>query len=762
MKNLTNLLIIFCLAIISACSSEVKQLDVEHYISAEQFLPVNAAKLVFNNNVQAHWIENSENFWYTINTRKGKEFLLVDPNAKTKEAAFDHEMLAKELSVLMDTVYEAYRLPFNRIKLNDENEVNFTVEGNDYRFNIENSELSKVAKKPIVKGEKSPDGKWTAYVKEHNLFIQNLKTKKETQLSWDGVEKYEYANSYSWYNLIDVDNPSEAKSELNIKWSPDSKKIATIRTDYRKAKHLYLLQNVPDEGMRAKPWSYERPLPGETDLAMVEFVLFDVKSRKQTKIDVEPYPSFLYWGSMEWVNNEVLEMDKRHRGFKQIDILEVNAKTGKSRLVARDKMETYVDVNISYYKVLDKTKELLMTSERDGWNHLYLYDWITGALKKQITKGEFVFKGVKFIDETKRKIYFTAGGKEDGRNPYLDHLYVVNFDGSNLNLLTPEDAHHEINFNKKGDFFVDNYSKVDLPTVSVIRSANTGDIFMEIEEADVTDLLATGWTYPEVYKVKARDNKTDVWGVIRRPSHFDESKKYGIIDGTYSGPQAVRMPISFTNAYRSWDQSFAELGFVVVTVDGLGTAQRSKKFHDFSYKNLGDIGADDHEKAIRELALKYNYMDIDRVGIFGHSAGGYDAARALLIKPDFYKVGVASAGNHDHRLAKAWWPELYMGFPEGPEYAEQSNMKIAANLKGKLLLVHGDMDNNVNPVETIQMANALMEANRDFEMLIVPNETHYLYNHKFFTRKRWDFFTKHLMGMEPPTNYEIGLRFKDE
>ncbi len=756
-----NILFVFVLLGVVACSTQEKQLAIENYISAEQFLPVNSAKLVFNNNVRANWMEDSIGFWYRINSRKGKEFFEVNVQRMVKKPLFNQQLLAYQLSALLDTSFSAYDLPFDQVELKKDI-IEFNINGKKYGFNMRFSIISEIKKEEEIEGVKSPDGKWKAYVKNHNLFIQNLKTKNEIQLSRDGIEKYEYANSYSWYNLIDVDNPSEAKSELNIEWSPDSKKIATIRTDYRKAKYLYLLQSVPEQGMRAKPWAYERPLPGETDLAMVEFVLFDIDTRKQTKIDVAPYPSFLYWGSMEWVNNDILEMDRRHSGFKQIDILEVNSDNGKSRVVASDKMDTYVDVNIFYYKVLDKSKELLMTSEKDGWNHLYLYDWKNGELKNQITKGEFVFKRVQFLDEENRQIYFTAGGKEEGRNPYLNHLYKINFDGSGLALLTPEDAHHEISFNKTGDLFVDNYSRVDLPTVSVLRSATDGGILMDIEQADVTDLLATGWTYPEVYSVKARDNETDVWGVIRKPSHFNKNKKYPIIDGTYSGPQAVRMPISFTNAFRSWDQSFAELGAIVVTVDGLGTAQRSKKFHDFSYKNLGDIGADDHEKAIRELAEKNRYMDIDRVGIFGHSAGGYDAARALLLKPDFYKVGVSSAGNHDHRLAKAWWPELYMGFPEGPEYADQANMKLAANLKGKLLLLHGDMDNNVNPIETIQLANALMEANRDFEMLIIPNEDHSMYDHKFFTRKRWDYFTRHLIGMEPPTNYEIGLRFKEE
>ncbi len=762
MRNSNIFLFLLLLLLISSCDSGIKNLNVENYISAEQFIPKNAAKLVFNNNVRANWIDETDNFWYTLNTRKGKEFLLVNTAVKTKEAAFDHIVLAERISNLLDTVYDPYKLPFNRISFNEDKRIEFTLKKKIYHFDNETFELVEIERETRVKGEKSPDGKWTAYVKNHNLHIKNLSTQKEIQLSWDGIEKYEYAQSYSWYNLVDVDNPKEAKSELTVKWSPDSEKIATIRTDYRKAKHLYLWQSVPEEGMRAKVWSYERPLPGETDLAMVEFVLFDVNTRKQTKIGIEPYASFLYWGSMEWLNNDVLVMDRRHRGFKQTDIIEVNARTGKTRAVASDKMDTYVDVNISYYKALDKSRELIMNSEKDGWNHLYLYDWENEELKNQITTGKFVVKNVQFIDEKNRQIYFTAGGKEAGRNPYLNHLYVVNFDGSDLVLLTPEDAHHEISFNKKGDLFIDNYSRVDLPTVSILRSAKNGEVLMEIEKADIADLLATGWTYPEVYTVKARDSETDVWGIIRRPSHFDSSKSYGIIDATYSGPQAVKMAVDFTGAFRSWDQSFAELGFIVVTVDGLGTAQRSKKFHDFSYKNLGDIGADDHEKAIRELAAKYRFMDIDRVGIFGHSAGGYDAARALLVKPDFYKVGVSSAGNHDHRLAKAWWPELYMGFPEGPEYAEQANMAIAANLKGKLLLVHGDMDNNVNTIETLQLANAFMEANRDFDMLILPNKTHSIYDHKFFTRKRWDYFVKHLMGAEPPYQYELGTHFEEE
>ncbi|PKP32192.1 MAG: hypothetical protein CVU00_11955, partial [Bacteroidetes bacterium HGW-Bacteroidetes-17] len=457
------------LILFAACSPSVKQLDVENYVNAEQFLPVNSEKLVFNNYVRANFIDSTNNFWYTINTRKGKEFLEVNMDTKTKKPVFDHELLASLLSALMDTVYDAYRLPFNRIELKKDI-VEFTVKGKKYGFNRVFSLIAEVKKEENIKGVKSPDGKWTAYSKNHNLYIQNLNSKQEIALSSDGIDKYEYGNSYSWYNLFDLQKPEQVSSQFTAKWSPDSKKIATIRTDYRKAKHLYLWQAVPEEGRRAKVWSYERGLVGDTDLAMVEFVLFDIGSRKQIKVDIDPYPSFLYTESMDWLNNEVLDMNRYYRGYQQNDIMEINGTTGKPRVVATDKMNTYVDVNIAYYKVLDKSKELLMTSEKDGWNHLYLYDWESGELKNQITKGEFVFKNAEFIDEDNRLIYFTAGGKEEGRNPYLNHLYVVKFDGTDMKLLTPEDAHHEIQFNKKGELFVDNYSRVDLPTVSVLRS----------------------------------------------------------------------------------------------------------------------------------------------------------------------------------------------------------------------------------------------------------------------------------------------------
>ncbi|UCH95583.1 MAG: prolyl oligopeptidase family serine peptidase, partial [Candidatus Aminicenantes bacterium] len=401
-------------------------------------------------------------------------------------------------------------------------------------------------------------------------------------------------------------------------------------------------------------------------------------------------------------------------------------------------------------------KELVWGSERDGWSHLYLYDWNTGQLKKQITQGEFVVRRVVHVDEKKRQVYFTASGREPVEDPYLQHLYRVNPDGTGLTLLTPENAEHRIRLSPDKKYVVDTYSRVDFPPITVLRHLEDGKVVLKLEKADIRDLLAAGWKYPEAFTVKARDSKTDLYGAIFRPTNFNPNKKYPVIDSTYSGPHTVKTPKTFRRGCLNMEQAVAELGFIVVTIDGLGTAHRSKAFHDFSYKNLGDIGAPDHIGALKQLAQKYPYMDLSRVGIFGHSAGGYDAAHALLTHPGFYKVGVASAGNHDHQMAKAWWPEHFQGYPVGKYYEDQSNLILAKNLQGKLLLVHGDMDNNVNPASTLRLAGELIKANKDFDLIIIPNRKHRLWDHPYFIRKLWDYFVRHLLGVTPPT-YQVSI-----
>jgi len=753
----------------SLASYASAQGTLEDYRQAEKFLPKNIEKLVFNMSVSPHWMDkDGSRFWYMNRARHGKEFMLVDPKKGTILPLFDHGRLAEALAKAAEIDVKAESLPFNTLILKkEENAVRFKVGKNDWKCDLKTYTCEKIKpEKPIDPSEVlSPDKKWVAFVKNFNLYVRSVETGEEFPLSRDGVNKYDYATTLSWYKLFNESDPEKNKKEkpqIHIRWSPDSRKIATQRLDRRKAKKLYLYRSKPQKGYRAEVYSYERALPGETDLTMIEYVLFDVEQKDLKTIDIKPYPAFLGSGIPQWSkDSKRLYMTYWHRGYQKADLLEIQAATGKTHIILTETSKTNVDMGMMDMVLVRDGAAILWTSERDGWNHIYLVDGRTGRVKFRVTQGDFVVRSIDRVDEPNRVVYFTASGREKGQDPYFRHLYRVGFDGSNLTLLTPENAEHEISFSPDGKFFLDNFSRVDLPPKSILREGATGKILQTIQEADIQDLLQTGWTFPEPFTVKARDGQTDIYGVIFRPSHFDPGKKYPVIDATYSGPQAVRTPKSFYKGFRNSDQPIAELGFMVITVDGLGTAMRSKKFHDFSYKNLGDIGAEDHITAIKQLTERFPYMEISKVGIYGHSAGGYDAAHALLVQPEFYKVAVSSAGNHDHRMAKVWWPEFWMGFPVGKHYAEQSNLTLAKNLKGKLLLVHGDMDNNVNPASTLRFTAELIKANKDFNLIIIPNRKHGLGDHPYFIRKRWDYFVQHLLGVSPPKEYKISYKIGD-
>jgi dipeptidyl aminopeptidase/acylaminoacyl peptidase len=588
--------------------------------------------------------------------------------------------------------------------------------------------------------------------------VRAVDTGKERRLTKDGIELYDYANRPSWYALTNIGSAEpHSDPEVSVSWSEDSKRFVTFRMDRRRASKLYLLQSAPEEGLRAQVWAYERALPGDTEFAAVDFAIFNVKRKKPVPVNMAPTPAFLAWGLPEWSEDgERLYITIYKRGYQQLDLFEIEATTGEVRILISETSETNVDPDFSSYHLINDGEKILWTSERDGWNHIYLYNGATGALEAQLTSGEWVVREILHVDDSNGWVYFTAGGREEGRDPYYRHLYRIRLDGKDLSLLTPENAEHQPHLSPDGAVFVDTYSRVDLPPRSVLRSTDDGAVLHLLSEGDVTSLLEAGWKPPEPFSVKARDGETDLFGVIYRPRDLDPTKKYPIIDATYSGPQAVRTPKSYARAVRGGEQSMAQLGFVVITIDGLGTAKRSKAFHDVSWANLGDIGAPDHIAAINQLAERFPYIDVERVGIYGHSAGGYDAAHALLIHPEFYKVAVSSAGNHDHRMAKIWWPEVYMG-PFGDHYEEQSNLTLAKNLEGKLLLVHGDMDNNVNPASTIRLVDELIKANKDFDLLLLPNVDHGMGDHAYFIRKRWDYFVRHLLGVEPPPGYQIAV-----
>jgi dipeptidyl-peptidase-4 len=469
----------------------------------------------------------------------------------------------------------------------------------------------------------------------------------------------------------------------------------------------------------------------------------------------------LYYGgpSVEW------EADGRHfqyrdvlRGYTRVRVIQVNAENGTTRTIIDERNQPLVGNYLVVTRAFNGGKEIVWSSERDGWNHFYLYDVQTATLKNQITKGPWVIRGISYIDEKTRVLYFTAGGRESNRDPYFRHLYRVNLDGTDLSLLTPEDADHNITFSPDGSCFVDEFSRADLPTVSVVRRSLDGSVLKELEKADVSRLQALGWKYPTPFKAKAADGTTDLYGLIWRPTHFDPKKQYPVIENIYTGPHGSFVPKTFA-AYRNQQQAIAELGFITVFIDGRGTANRSKAFRETSYQNLGaGAGGEDHIAVMKQMAAQYTYMDLGRVGVWGHSAGGYDSTHAILTHPEFYRVAVSSAGCHDNRMDKAIWNEQWMGWPVDKHYEEQSNYTLAKNLTGKLFIAHGDVDENVPLPATIKLVDALVDANKNFDFLIMPNRPHGFGNDPYFVRRRWDYFVKNLLGVEPPEGFKIGTK----
>lgn len=617
----------------------------------------------------------------------------------------------------------------------------------------------------------SPDGRWAAFVKGDNLYVRSIATGKEIALTGDGEPYYNYATSPESNTHTVTDRLAGRPLPPIAIWSPDSKKLFTHKLDQRNVAEMHLVQSAPPDGsVRPVLHSYRYPLPGDENVASAEFVILDVEAQTKQVVEYEPQLVFFLspieykwaWWSQDSQHVFFLYLE---RGWKALRVCEVAAQTGAARTILKERGPTNVEPNLLLsdhpnVRTFEDSSEIIWYSQRDGWAHLYLFDRENGALKNQITSGAWVVRDILHVDEKARQVTFTAGGREEGRDPYYRHLYRIGLDGKGLQLLTPEDADHEIKFAPTGNYFIDTYSRVDAAPVTVLRAAD-GRLVCKLEEADVELLLATGWQWPERFSVKAHDGVTDLYGVIYHPSHFDPQSKYPVLDAIYPGPQVIRTPKSFPLAPLSargyWEpQTLAELGFVVVTIDGLGTPLRSKAFHDYSYGNFAQAGSlQDHIVGLRQLASRHSYMDLSRVGIYGHSGGGFASARAILLYPDFYKVAVSSAGNHDQRGYCADWGEKYQGLLDGDNYLDQVTASLAANLKGKLLLVYGDMDDNVPPALTIQLVDALIKANKDFDLLVLPNRNHTFAIDPYFIRKKWDYLVQHLLGQTPPQGYQI-------
>jgi len=574
----------------------------------------------------------------------------------------------------------------------------------------------------------SPDGKWVAFIKNYNLYVKEANGGQDKALTTDGTERDGYSG--------------------RLYWSGDSKRLVALRTEKGQDRKIYLIESSPKDQLQPKLHSLSYAKPGDK-IDIRKPHLFDIEKACEIPISDELFKN--PWSITDlrwWPDSSLFTFLYNQRGHQVLRIVGVDARSGAARAVVDELSKTFIDyAGKKFVHYLDRTAEIIWMSERDGWNHLYLYDVRTGRVKNQITKGPWVVRGVERVDEENRQIWFRAGGIREGQDPYYVHYCRLNFDGSGLVVLTAGNGTHRVSFSPDRRFFIDRWSRVDLPDVTELRRSTDGALVCALERAEADALLATGWRYPERFVAKGRDGKTDIYGIIIRPSNFDPRNKYPVIEQIYAGPHGAFVPKAFGLQLRQ--HCLAELGFIIVQIDGMGTSHRSKAFHDVCWKNLGDSGFPDRILWIKAAAAKYPHMDITRVGIYGGSAGGQSALRALLAHGDFYKVAAADCGCHDNRMDKIWWNELWMGWPVGPHYEEQSNVTQAHKLQGKLLLTVGELDRNVDPASTMQVVNALIKADKDFDLLVVPGGGHGVGETPYANRRRMDFFVRHLLGVEP-------------
>jgi dipeptidyl-peptidase-4 len=765
------------LTLICAASlgQQPKQYTAQDYAAAEKFMFYNANPLAYKGLVHAQWLDDGR-FWYRAVDENGTSYVLVDPARGTSGAMFDHEKVASLLKAASPAAIttDARHLLLSDLALSEaDHVVTFTAQDAIYRCDTGPAPASckavssgagwpldsKGAHPPM---SLSPNKKRGAFVRDWNLWVRDLTTGAETQLTTDGVKDYGYATDNAGWRASDA---------AILLWSPDSTKIATFQQDQRKTGEMYLVP-VTNGHPELKAWKY--PLVGDENVTMIERVVIDVNARKVVRFKMPPdqhrstlCDDIACDGTMladaEWSpDGSRLAFVSTSRDHKQEWLRIADASSGDVREVMTETAPRFFEsgnekINWHY---LAGSNEILWFSERDNWGNLYLYDAATGQLKSQITKGPGNVTQVLHVDEKSRTIYFIGAGKETDRDPYFQHFYSVHFDGSGQRLLTPENADHDIRMSTEGKYFVDSYSTRVEPHVTVLRDCE-GKIVMEVARQDISRLLAAGWKPPVPFKVKARDGRTDLYGFMYKPTQFDSSKKYPIVDFVYPGPQGKSCPGRGFIASHSDLQSLAELGFVVVCIDGMGTQWRSKSFHEAYYGDMGDNGIPDQVAGMKDLARQYSFIDLDRVGIYGHSGGGYATAAAMFHYPDFFKVGISESGNHDNRDYEDDWAEKWSGLegkkPDGSSnYDSQANQNFAKNLKGHLLLAHGTMDDNVPPNNTLLVVNALIKANKDFDLLVIPNARHgYGPANLYMTRRRWDYFVRYLGGNIPPDQYPM-------
>jgi dipeptidyl-peptidase-4 len=761
------------LSCFTALAQQPRQYTDQDYANAEKFMAYNVNPLAYKGQVNAQWLDD-DRFWYREVDESGTSYVVVDPAKGSRGPLFDREKLAAALKEIAKggPGLDARHLQLSDISLSEgDRTLAFKMRGATYQCSLgaKSDACKTISGGTPLPGQPaqppmnlSPDRKLGAFIRDWNLWVRDLATGAETQLTTDGIKDFGYA----------TDNAGWKHSDSAILlWSPDSKKIATFQQDQRKDGEMYLVP-VTNTHPEMKAWKY--PLVGDKDVTMIERVIIDVAARKVIRLKMPPdqHRSTLCddiacdgdtFADVEWSPDEKhLAFVSSSREHKQEWLRVADTETGDVREVMGETVPKFYEsgngkINWHY---LPESNEILWFSERDNWGNLYLYDLATGKLKNQITRGPGNVTQVLYVDDKAHVIYFVGVGKEKDRDPYYEHFYSVKFDGTGLKLLTPENADHRIKVSHDGHYFTDTYSTPTQPQVTVVRD-DAGKTVMELAKQDIAPLLASGWQPLTPITVKGRDDKTDLYGFMFKPTHFDASKKYPVINYVYPGPQIGSCGARDFRAAHGDMQALAELGFIVVCIDGMGTPFRSKSFHEAYYADLGDNTIPDQIAGMKDLAKQYPFIDLNRVGIWGHSGGGNATGAALLHYPDFFKVGIAESGNHDQRDYEDDWAEKWAGIEVknhdgASNYDSQANQNFAKNLKGHLMLAHGTMDDNVPPNNTLLMVDALIKANKDFDLVLIPNVPHgYGPASQYMMRRRWDYFVRYLAGDVPPNEYQM-------
>ena len=758
-----------------AVAAQGRTLSAADYARAERFMAYATAPLVDHDVQKVHWLDDGH-FWYRDHDIQGDHFLQRDVASGKVTPLFDQRKLAAALAMVIANPPDAQKLPVTGYRKRPDGRLEIAIRRKHYLCDLRDAPVCALDKGVLAHdktgkvttgdepGVLSPDRKSEAFIRDWNLWLRDMATGKETRLTTDGVENFGYATDNAGWKHTD---------HAILEWSPDSRRIATFQQDQRKTGEMYLIRSRVGHPELLK-WKY--PLVGDKNVTMIERVIIDVPTRKMVRLKMPPdqHRSSLCddvscgpdggWDDVKWApDGNTLAFvstsrDHRHEWFRIAD-----AKTGAVRTVFEESVPTYYEsgngaVNWRY---LPASHEAIWFSERNNWGNLYLYDLITGKLKHAITSGTGNVTEVLKVDPVTRTVWFRGVGRTAGVNPYYQQFWKVGLDGGQPTLLTPEDADHTISLAPDGKRFVDAYSTPTTPPVTVLRNADDGHTLATVATADITRLKAAGWVPPIPFTVKARDGKTDLYGMMFKPSQFDPSTKYPIIDYVYPGPQTGSVRGRSFLPARGDNQALAELGFIVIAVDGMGTPWRSKAFHDAYFQHIEDNTLPDQVGAIRQLAAKHSWIDLDRVGIWGHSGGGNASAGAMFHYPDFFKVGWAESGNHDNRDYEDDWAEKWEGLlvkdKDGKSnYDAQANQNFAADLKGHLMLTFGTLDDNVPPENTLLVVQALIKANRDFDMIAIPNVHHgYAAATPYITRRRWDYFVRYLAGDTPPKEYAL-------